>query len=108
MLRPILWEDIRSLARALLAHPASRRAALCRQILQGASRARHQTEATGRCHPHWGDGSLDRAARSFPLADEPFPGDPDYARCLQMVLGVVAAGHKKTPRREQQPGCSSY
>jgi len=107
-LRPILWEDIRSLARALLAHPASRRAALCRVILQGASRARHQTEATGRCHPRWGDGSLDRAARCFPLAAEPFPGDPDYARCLQMVLAAVAGGHKKTPRREQQPGCSSY
>jgi len=89
--QPILWEDLRSLARALLAHPAPRRMALCRQILLGASRARRQAEATGCCHPRWGDGSLDRAARCFPLAAEPFPGDPDYARCLHIALNAVVA-----------------
>jgi len=89
MQQPVLWEDIRSLARALLAHPEARRAALCRQILQGAARARRQARATGGCHPQWGDGSLDRAARRFELAQEPFPGDPAYARCLRMALAAV-------------------
>jgi hypothetical protein len=93
VLRPVLWEDIRSLARALLAHPAQRRGALCQEILKGAARARVYAAATGRCHPRWGDGSVDRAARRFPLAPEPCPGAPDYAGCLQMAL--AAAQHRK-------------
>ncbi|WOI34373.1 hypothetical protein R1T40_06500 [Tritonibacter scottomollicae] len=94
MQQPVLWEDIRSLARALLAHPEPRRAALCRQILQGAARARRQAQATGRCHPRWGDGSLDRAARCYPLAPEPFPGDRDYAHCLRVALAAAARARK--------------
>ena len=97
---PVLWEDLRSVARALLAHPAPRRRALCRQILYGAHRAARQSAATGRCHPQWGDGSLGAAARRFPLATEPCPGDADYAECLQMALDLALSGrkgHKKTP-----------
>ncbi|OIQ29537.1 MAG: hypothetical protein BM562_11355 [Alphaproteobacteria bacterium MedPE-SWcel] len=89
---PVLWEDLRSLARALLAHPAPRRPELCRQILAGAARARRQAQATGRCHPRWGDGSLGAAARRFPLAPEPFPGAPDYAACLCLALTACVAG----------------
>ncbi|TNJ46733.1 hypothetical protein [Phaeobacter sp. B1627] len=98
MRQPVLWEDIRSLARALLAHPAPRRPELCRQILAGAARARRQARATGRCHPRWGDGSLGAAARWFPLAPEPFPGEPDYAACLCLALTASVAG-AAWPRR---------
>lgn len=86
---PILWEDIRSLARALLAHPERRRRVLCRVILKGAKRAALQAAATGRVHPRWGNGSIDAAARRFPLAAEPFPGDADYAACLVIALKAV-------------------
>ncbi|NIZ13734.1 hypothetical protein [Phaeobacter sp. HF9A] len=89
MRRPVLWEDLRSLARALLAQPEERRAELCQQILKGSARALRQAQATGRCHPRWGDGSLDAAARCFPLAPEPFPGDPDYAACLRRALRAI-------------------
>lgn len=112
---PVLWEDIRSLARALMAHPARRRRVLCRVILNGATRAARQAVATGRVHPRWGNGSIDAAARRFPLAAEPFPGDADYAACLQMALGAAcqasssqtSAGTSlkcKTPRRRLAAG----
>ena len=87
---PVLWEDLRSLARALLAHPVARREALCRRILCGARRARRYGQLTGRCHPCWGNGSVDAAARVFPLAVEPFPGDGDYAACLSLALAALS------------------
>lgn len=92
LLRPILWEDIRSLARALLAHPPARREALCQEIARGAARAAQLTRMTGRLHPKWGNGSLDAAARRFPLAAEPCPGDAEYAACLRLALRSATGG----------------
>ena len=89
MRRPVLPTDVTTTARALLACAPRRRAGLACRIKRGAARARIFAQITGRWHPRWGDGSLDAAARRFPLAREPFWDDPDYLCCLQITLRLV-------------------
>ena len=89
MLRPVLPQDVSTLARALLAVPQSERARLCRRILKMAALARDHMHQTGRLHPVWGDGSLDAAARRHDLQPEPFWDDPDYLSCLILALRAL-------------------
>ena len=107
MRRPVLPTDVITLARALLASGPDRRAALARSIARGAVRAQRFAQLTGRVHPRWGDGSLDAAARRYPLAREPFWDDPDYLCCLQRAIWVVQSNtQEKAPDAQRIRGLS--
>lgn len=97
MRRPVLNTDVLSLARALLAVPPAARARRCAQILIGARRAGAYARLCGRCHPRWGDGSLDAAARRFPLAPEPFWDDAGYLHCLSLAVAAVQGALRIAP-----------
>ncbi|MGD9862291.1 MAG: hypothetical protein AB7S99_03670 [Pseudodonghicola sp.] len=90
-MRPVLHGDLSSAARALLAVPPAARAGLCARLLEQAEQADAFRLRNGRLHPRWGNGSLMAAARRQPLADEPGLDDPDYCRCVAMVLRALIA-----------------
>ncbi|MGV6847187.1 MAG: DUF7742 family protein [Marinibacterium sp.] len=106
-MRPLLHGDVSDAARALYAAPAAARARLCRRLIAEADAAERHMECTGRLHPDWGNGSLMAAARQRPLPPEPGLDDPDYCRCMELVLscliehlagaGTPAAGKARGP-----------
>ena len=85
-MRPLLWSDLRALARALLMVPKGARAALCAQVLREADAADRYVQRMGRDHPTWGNGTLLAAAARLPMAAEPALSDPDYCACCLLVL----------------------
>ncbi|MQQ06960.1 hypothetical protein GFB49_00680 [Epibacterium sp. SM1979] len=93
---PILPGDVSAVARALLLVGADSRRGLCRQIFAGAALAFQHVEDHRRLHPVWGDGTLNAAARRFPLAPEPGFEDRDYAAATQMVLAVLMDGNLRS------------
>lgn len=102
--RPVLPQDVVTLARALYSCPAAARPRRAGRILEGAARALAYARLTGRCHGCWGDGSLDAAARRFPLGPEPFWDDGAFLDCLSLSLDAVAAlgaDAKAAERRRQ-------
>lgn len=102
MRRPVLPVDVITFARALFALPAASRERRAARILSGALRAEHHRRAFGRLHPRWGDGSLDAAARRYPLAAEPFWDDLEFLACLRLALRTVA-GEIEASIRVAQP-----
>ncbi|WP_241525816.1 hypothetical protein [Pseudophaeobacter leonis] len=86
MLQPVLPQDISSLARALLTVPAQERRGFCAVLFDHAALAARHVAETGQLHCLWGNGTLDAAARHFPLAKEPLWDDPTYLSCLIIVL----------------------
>ncbi|MEJ2000205.1 MAG: hypothetical protein P8X77_02260 [Maritimibacter sp.] len=95
-MRPVLPGDVIQAALALLAAPDPARVGLIRQMLDEAGQADAFRQSTGRAHPDFGTGSLMSAAMTRPRAREPYWDDPDYARCLVMVLQVVT-GERPAP-----------
>jgi hypothetical protein len=89
--RPILPQDVSSLARALLAVDACERSILCQQLFDRAALATEHVARTGQLHPLWGNGSLDAVARHCcgPLVTEPFWDNPQYINCLKIVLSEL-------------------
>ena len=88
-MRPLEHIDLTDAARAVLAHPAPARAALCARLLDEADWADRYTRRIGKAHPYWGDGSLSSAARKRPRAPEPRLNAAAYCTCLEMVLRAV-------------------
>lgn len=90
----VLPQDVSTLARALLAAPEPKRGAVLEEVFETATIAHHHLQRTGRIHPQIGDGTLDAAARRYPLAREPLWSDVEYAglllRVLQRLLAQIA------------------
>jgi hypothetical protein len=86
MTRRLILSDLTLLARALLAVDPTRRMSLARHIIACADYADTYRRAMRRCHPRWGDGSIDAAARSHPLARPSDLCDPDFCDCLAIAL----------------------
>ncbi len=86
MRRPVLPADVNAVARALLCADAKDRLFLCKAIFVAARTARIHVDHKKALHPLWGDGTLNAAARRFPLAQEPAYDDLDYLTCIQIVL----------------------
>lgn len=101
LLRPILPQDVTSVARALLAVPAPLRPCHCAKVFDQAGQARAHVLRSGYLHPLWGDGSLDAAARCHPMRGEPFWDDPAYLDCLILVLNQLRGA-----ARAGEPDCS--
>lgn len=89
-MRPVLYGDVSNAARVLLAVPASRRAALCRQLLREAEAADRLARDSGRLHPRWGNGSLMAVSRRHVMAPEPSFDDPEYRECFGLVLKALS------------------
>ncbi len=88
-MRPVLHGDVVAAARVLLRVPEAGRRALMRQLLEQASVADRFRKRLGRGHPVWGNGSLMAVAMGRPMMREPFLDDPDYCRCLVVVLKTL-------------------
>jgi hypothetical protein len=88
-MRPVLPGDVIQAALALLTAPEPARAGLIRQMLDEAGQADIYRQSNGRAHPDFGTGSLMSAAMTRRRAREPYWDDPDYARCLVMVLRAL-------------------
>jgi len=60
-------------------------------LIRAAFAADEYRRETGKCHPMWGDGTLEVAARNARLAPEPYLDDPDYCACLILVFEALLA-----------------
>lgn len=101
VLLPVLPQDLSSLSRALLAHSAEKRQALCQELFDRAALAAAHVAHTGTLHPQWGNGSLDAVARRCCcLATEPFWDDPCYINCLMISLQELQ--RRLPPAQRQQ------
>lgn len=85
-MRPALLGDVVAAARVLRAAEATERPTLLARLVAEASCAARHVRTTGRNHPHYGDGSLMGAALRHARVPEPSLEDPDYCRCLGLVL----------------------
>ena len=82
--------DMLLAARALIPlSPARRRAAVARMLGQAAEAAQHRRR-TGTAHPRYGAGTLEGAARAWPLAPKQPLGDPVLLACLAVVCAELA------------------
>jgi hypothetical protein len=96
MTRALIYSDLCTLARALLVVAPGRRAALARHILDCAAYAETYRCKLKRAHPRWGNGSVDAAARSFPLAPVSGFEDHEYCACFAAALSACMARRKVT------------
>ncbi len=85
-MRQVFYSDISTAALALLAAPREERADLCRRMIREAELADRFSKRLGKAHPRWGGGTLREAAMGRLRAVEPSLDDPDYCRCLIMIL----------------------
>lgn len=88
-MRPVMHGDLTALARHLMALPAPERPTTCAQFIAQADAADRYRKRFGRAHPLWGNGTLMARARRAVLPAEPALGNPDYARCLILVLTAL-------------------
>ncbi|WP_194287128.1 DUF7742 family protein [Tritonibacter aquimaris] len=98
----ILPGDMNAVARALLLAAPSEREPLCAAIFQAARMAETYAARFNHLHPQWGDGSLNAAARRYPLAPEPQLDDPSYIICQQLVLQAMGRGDDHATQGMQQ------
>ncbi len=91
-MRPLAPADLTVAARALIALPEAARAQTARRLVAEAEAADRYRRRTGRWHPLWGDGTLEAAARSRPLAPPPAWGERAHLSCLALVLEALLDG----------------
>jgi hypothetical protein len=94
MMRTLTYPDLCTLARALLAVESDRRLSLARHILDCAHYAETYRRKLNRAHPRWGNGSVDAAARSFPLAPASGFGNAEFCACFGVALSVCMANRR--------------
>ena len=90
-MRPIGPGDVAAAACALMKVPDSMRAALAERMLTHAQAADKYRKRLGRAHPRWGCGSLMDVAGTYPRRAEPFWDDPEYLRCVMVILSAICA-----------------
>ena len=78
--------DVIAAARAVYALPAHDRRGALNRLVRAATWANRFRKQHRRAHPYWGDGSLMAAAMAENPPPEPMLADPDYCRCLSLVL----------------------
>ena len=88
-MRPVLHGDVVAAARVLLRVSDKRRRGVMNQMLEHASAADKFRKRLGRGLRNCGNGSLMAVAMGQAMLDEPFLDDPDYCRCLVVVLEVL-------------------
>ena len=88
-MRPVTQIDLALAACALACAGVDRQAELARALISKADLADRFRLETGRLHPEWGDGTLAHVARLHPRVAEPFLDDPEYRRCVRLVLDAL-------------------
>lgn len=96
-MRCVLHGDLVAAARVLLALPPERRRAAMRLLLARARAADRYRLRHGRAHPRFGTGSLMAAASGWERLPEPALSDPDYLRCLIVVLSALLENSGRQP-----------
>ncbi|TCO70903.1 hypothetical protein [Rhodovulum euryhalinum] len=89
-MRPVLHGDVVAAARALYVRSPEERLAAMALMLARADAADAYRKRFHRAHPEWGNGSLMALACRQDLPPEPPLDDPDYCRCLALVLASLA------------------
>lgn len=88
-MRPLHPTDISIAARALLMVPADQRIDFADKLVAEAEAVDKFRKNVGRAHVRMGNGSLEGAARAYPLADpRPF-GDRESLACWETMLASV-------------------
>lgn len=95
-MRHIAPSDLSTAARALLALPASTRAAEAARLVVETEAADRFRKRFGRSHPLWGNGTLEGAARGRTLVEPRSLSDTDYLSCLALVLDAILT-HRSRP-----------
>jgi hypothetical protein len=88
-MRRVLWSDLITATRAVLAVDPVRREVFAVALVAQACHADRYTRRLRRDHPDWGNGTLLAAAHKHSLAGERSFDDPDYALCCQHVLTAL-------------------
>ncbi len=83
--------DVVAAARTIWQAPEALREETLGRLLRMADWAERFRREHRRNHPFWGDGSLMTAALAEDPPPEPRLSDPDYCRCLSLVLRALAA-----------------
>ena len=89
-MRPVLHQDLVALARCMLMLPKNTRRRFSERTVAKAFLADAARRSSGKAHPLFGDGTLQSACGTNPMARERFLDDPDYADCLVTALQVVS------------------
>src|SRR5690554_6830703 len=100
VMRPVLHGDLVAAARVLLPLEEAARPRAVWRMLEAAEVADRYRKRTGRPHPRYGGGSLMAAASAWARVPEPWPDDPDYLRCLRVVIVALLE------RRERAVPCA--
>ncbi|MDF0600932.1 hypothetical protein P1J78_09330 [Psychromarinibacter sp. C21-152] len=96
-MRPVMHGDVVAAARVLVALPAGARAGRLDRLIRAAGWADRFRRRYRRAHPYWGDGSLMAVALTEDPPPEPRLSDPEYCKCLSMVLEAVAGEAVSVP-----------
>ncbi|MDP3264177.1 MAG: hypothetical protein U1E69_15600 [Tabrizicola sp.] len=97
-MRTPLAADVLLLARALMPLPSARRMPYARRLIREATEAQMHFEATRRCHPTYGDGSLMARVLYLRPVAEPVASDPDFLDAI-----CIAAQALRTHYRARLP-----
>jgi hypothetical protein len=90
-MRALAPADLTAAARALLALPEAQREAAAGRLLCEAEAADRHRKRLGRVHPRWGGGTLEGAARGWPLAPPRPLADTEFLACLWLIIGAILA-----------------
>lgn len=88
-MRRVLWSDVTTAARAVLAAEPASREVFSAALVAQASHADKYTRRLRYDHPRWGNGTLLAAARKHSLAAERSFDDPEYAMCCRMIMAAL-------------------
>lgn len=102
-MRPVLFGDVVTAARALMCAPLGRRWELAVQMLDEADAADRYLRRLGRAHPHWGNGTLMGRALSLPLAPEPRFQHDTYTECLLLQFEALRSRRQFVHRTARKP-----
>lgn len=92
LMRPVVMDDLVTLARTLLHVAPEARAQVARRIVARAQAAYLWYATTNTPHPRWGGGTLSDACVGWSRATAPRAKDPAFRDCLvQACLAVNAA-----------------
>lgn len=88
-MRPLHPTDISIAARALLMVPADQRIDFADRLVMEAEAADKFRKNDGHAHARMGNGSLESAARAYPLADPRPLGDRENLACWETMLASI-------------------
>lgn len=94
-MRPLAPADLSVAARMLLTFPQDQRPTIIRYVIDKAEAADRYCKRLRRTHPVWGNGTLEGAARSYPLARPQSYSNTDYLEAMALTLTSLVAHRRR-------------